>query len=427
MSIASTILVQQDVTWLDGQVTETRQIPGDLTDVLNVGARWFETTREGVILLDPQVHDRMGLPAKQPATARGLDMPLVGARAAGWQVSKAAPWMTFWANGRPSVHVGLMGWLAPSNHALHSADPADMTYRMRRYHELTGVAYHGTPGVSGTAMLRDRYRGKAPRWMGTFEGIAPAGADTEQRYVWTSPEGIDGVEFPYSHRYDANLQYLGAANVTEVALDELKRTGRREFSSAAAGYWKITVPPWNEKRLPHPANGVAGQEKWVTTPTMELLWRLADAGMTVFPDVLDSWTCDRTARVFRGWASRLADALRDVAATEAIAGDQDALTVALKRTYRETIGLLYRPGGRVYRPDWHHSIIGMARCNLFRKLHKASAAGRWPESIKVDAVTYGSNKIDPIAAAPPVIELRSGPGGWKHEETIENTTIKVGA
>lgn len=424
MSLASTILVQQDVTWLDGQVTETRNVPGDLADVLSVGARWFEATREGVILLDAPVHDRMGLPEKQPASARGLDVPLVAARAAGWQVSKAAPWMTFWAPNRPSVHVGLMGWLAPTNHALYAADPADMTYRMRRYHELTGVAFHGTPGVSGTSMLRDRYRGKAPRWMGTFGAIEPAAMDTEAPYVWTSPYG---VQFPYSHRYDANLHYLGAANVTEVALDELKRTGRREFSARAAGYWKIVVPPWNEKRLPHPANGVAGEEKWVTTPTLELLAQLADDGLTVMPDVLDSWTCDRTGRVFREWATRIADGLREVSTNEAYASDQDALTLALKGTYRQALGLLYRSGGRIYRPDWFHANKGMARCNQFRRLRKAAAAGRWPESIKSDAVTYGSNDPDPVTAVPPVFELRSGPGGWKHEDTTQNTAIKVGA
>lgn len=420
MSIASTMFVQQDVTWVDGAVSDTRNIPSDLTDVLSVGERWFETTREGVILLDGPIHAGMGLPAKQPSTARGLDQALVAARAAGWNVSKAAPWMTFHANGKPSIHVGLMGWLSSINHALYSDDHSAMTYRMRRFHELTGSAFHGTPGVAGTALLRDRYRGKAPRWVGKFDGIDAAGVDTEQRYVWTSP---DGGNFPYSHRYDANLQYLGAANVSEVALDELRHTGRRDFNPHAAGYWKIIVPVWNEKRLPHPANGVVGQEKWVTTPTMQLLSQLADLGKTVMPDVIDSWTCERTTRVFRHWATRLADALRDVAATEAIAGDQEALTIAIKRTYRETIGLLYRPGGRIHRPDWHHTIIGMARCNLFRKLHKASAGGRWPESIKVDAVTWGWSSADPFEAVPEAIELRSGPGGWKHEETTTNGVL----
>lgn len=417
MSIASTMFVQEDLTWIDGQVSDTRRIPGDLTDVLRVGAHWFERPREGVILLDAPVHASMGLPERQPRSTSGLDRLLVDARAAGWNVGKPTPWMTFWATGRPTVHVGLMGWLSPGNHALHSDDHGAMTYRMRRYHELTGTAFHGTPGVSGTGLLRDHWQGRAPRWLGNYDRIDPAGADTEQRYVWESPHA---PEHPYAHRYDANLQYLGAANVSEVALDELRHTGRRKFNGpGASGYWKIIVPPWNEKRLPHPANGVVGQQKWVTTPTMELLWQLARDGFTVMPDVLDSWTCDRTGRVFRHWATRLGDALRDVAENEKLAADQDALTLAIKRTYRETIGLLYRPGGRIYRPDWHHTVIGMARCNLFRKLRKAADTGRFPESIKVDAVTYGSTDGDPFTAVPSALELRPGPGGWKHEDTIQ--------
>ena len=212
MRIASTILVQQDLTWVDGQCSETRNTPGDLADVLTVGEKWFDATREGAILLDAPVHDAMGFPAKHPANTRGLDAFLVPARAAGWNVSRPSPWMTFWAPGRPSIHIGLMGWLGTTNHALYVADdPGAMTYRMRRYHETLGAAFHGTPGISGTGLLRDHYRGKSPRWVGTFKGIAAADVETEARYVWESPAVARKA---FSHTYDAKLQYLGAANVT---------------------------------------------------------------------------------------------------------------------------------------------------------------------------------------------------------------------
>lgn len=421
MRIASTILVQQDLTWVDGQCSETRKVPGDLADVLPVGKEWFQATQEGVILLDADVHAGMGFPAKHPANTRGLDQLLVSARAAGWQVSKVSPWMTFYGPGRPSVHIGLMGWLGPTNHALHVADdPGAMTYRMRRYHELLGAAFHGTPGISGTGLLRDRYRGKSPRWVGSFKGIAAADTETEARYAWESPAAPRRA---FSHTYDANLQYLGAANVTEVALDELRHTGRRQFDPKAAGYWKIVVPVWNEKRVPHPANGVVGQEKWVTTPTMELLWKLSDS-YTVMPDVLDSWTSDRTFRVFRTWSEKITRGLY-AAGDEAMSADQDAITVTIKRTYRETLGMLIRPGGRVYRPDWHHAVVGMARVNLFRRIWTAAEAGRFPESINVDAVTYGSDNPDPIAAAPAALAelFRPGPGGWKVQETVQHAVV----
>lgn len=424
MRIASTILVQEDLTWVDGQCSETRNTPGDLADVLPVGEKWFEVTREGVILLDAPVHDRMGFPAKHPANTRGLDAFLVPARAAGWNVSRPSPWMTFYAPGRPSIHIGLLGWLGTTNHALYVADdPGAMTYRMRRYHETLGSAFHGTPGISGTGLLRDHYRGRSPRWVGTFQGIAAADVETEARYVWKSPTHLPPLH-AFSHTYDANLQYLGAANVTEVALDDLKHTGRREFTAKAAGYWKIIVPVWNDTRMPHPANAPVGKEKWVTTPTMQLLEQLADQGDTVMPEVLDSWTCDRTARVFRAWAEKISKGL-DAVTNEPMSADQDALTVAIKRTYRETIGMSIRPGGRIYRPDWHHAVVGMARCNLFRRLRAAAAAGHFPEEINVDAVTWGSDNPDPIAAAPAALagRFRPGPGGWKVQETVQHAVV----
>lgn len=419
VNIASTMFVEEDVTWIDGDVTETRRIPRDLADVLGVGAKVFEVVGEGVIILDAPVHERMGFPVKMPAKMTGLDVPIVAARTAGWGVGKApSPWMTFYAPGKPSVHIGLWGWLSPTNHALWADEPAVMTYRMRRYHELTRAAFHGTPGLAGISAVRDRWRGKQPKWVADSTEIEPANQDTEARYLWKSPRPSD---LPYAHRYDANVQYLAAAGVTEVALDELRHTGKREFCGKSAGYWKITVPVWNEDRLPNPVNGVPGQEKWVTSPTMGLLAQLAEDGLTVMPDVLDSWTCDRTARVFRPFQERMRDALADVAA-EPFAADQDALTKALKLTYKEMIGLLYRPGGRIFRRDWNHAFQGMARSNQFRAIRKiALATGRYPDGIKLDAVTWGSDTADHEAASP--VPLRPGPGGWKHEETTERERV----
>lgn len=430
MSTASTMLVQEDITWVDeNPPVANRSTPGDLGIVLSVGEKWFAAAGEGVILIDGPVHERMGFPVARPKSDRRMDAPLSAIRSGGWKVGKVGPWMTFHATGKPSIHVGLMGWLSEDNHALYDADdPGAMVYRMARFAELTGGCYHGSPGVAGTALLRSVWKGSTPRWVPDWERIAPAAATTEKRYEWKAP--TPGT-LPYVHQFDANLQYLGAMNVSEVALDELGHTGLRRFDPKAAGYWKITIPAWNDDRLPHPCNSAAGTRTWVTTPTMRLLAELQSAGRIEMPSVEDSWTTLRTARIFRGWAERISGALKVVTDPEAepVEADRDALKLTLKRTYSETWGLFYRPGGWIHRPDWHHAVTAQARCNMFRKILAAADAGRFPERIHADAVSYGSDVADAHSAVPSGFQIRAGAGGWKveHAETREAREARLAA
>lgn len=422
MAVAAAIYVTEELTWIDGRVYETpaSAAQGTFPELLERVSHTFKRAGEGVLLLDGFFAKLFKIPEKAPGRGAKTHAFVESARGQGWSVSALTPWMTFYKGDEVRVHVGIMPWLnGPKSFALWCADDAQITYRLRRWHEITGVSYHHTPGITATAILRDRWRGPQPLWTPKgFDRIPAVHRQREHAFNWV-PESHESAA--YYHKYDNNVHYLSGAGVAQFSYGELRHTGVRTFNKHDAGYWLIDVPVWNEPRLPHPINQVPGERMWVTTPSLELLYELAEKyGMIVAPRVLDSYTGIKSGRIFREFSENMNRAFR-LAEQEPYSDDADALYSALKEGYKEMNGLLSTYDAetkrRIRRPDWWNTIIGMSRSNLFRRmLSIAYDEQRYPADIHYDEIVYASDEPDPKKAAPAVIRKfwdEKKPGHYK--------------
>lgn len=402
MYAARALFVSKEITFVDGTLAvESPDFsePQDFAKRLAITANSHKVP-EMTVILDDCATKILKLPRNAPQKEEvALNHRTLQAwRADGWRVSQLSPWFTLWAPGRPSIHFGVKPWLGKGNNALHTTDEGGLTYRLRWFQSLTGTAFHGNPGLAATANLRDRWTGKdEPLWRPKWDRCVPAGSDCEKPFVEWHRQGAGGL--PWQHHYDCNRQYLAAAHNTVVAPGPLRHKGFQAFNRQP-GYWLIRVPHFNETRLPHPAGYAAGAEAWVATPTMELLHELADQGLMPYPDVLDSWTADGRGReLFRPWVARIEDAYQHSLTDET--PDGQAVTIAVKGMYKHGVGLMHSKKARVWRPDWHHSIISKARANLWRKMFAVGLyQNRWPVYIDYDLVAYESTKEHPSADPP---------------------------
>lgn len=402
---------------------------------------------EMTVILAADTLKAIGFPPNAPIRGTDTHPALQRARSYGWHVSKLSPWTTFDRQGI-ALHIGVMPWLSARTAALFAKnrdelidDEGTIVYLAGRFQQLTGVAFRATPGVCGTAMIRRYWRGDQPMWHPKWSGCAPAESrETEKFLKWMAP-GAATDPRPFRHSYDARRAYLAASVSGLFAATELRHTGRAQFDATVAGYWKVVVPHWNESRLPHPMgmNRRAGEEAWVTTPTLGLVWELALNYSAISPpEVIDSYTAPKpitrtgkrnanpTKRLLRSWAEKI-DQLADAALCEPSPIEGRTLESVIKSMYKESAGgLWFNDTSHIHRPDWHHTVIATARSNHFRRIYKEAQIGlRWPTLINVDSVTYASEcaNWEDDAPAHEHFPVRPGLGGFKTPNT-ETVSLK---
>lgn len=99
---------------------------------------------------------------------------------------------------------------------------------------------------------------------------------------------------------------------------------------------------------------------------------------------------------------------------------------AVKNAGRATLGLLDRETNWIYRPDWYHAVIAMARSNLWRKMWKTgggvNGGGPWPLWVDVDNIWYGSDIEDPREACPDGIVIGPKLGQFKPKSSRRRKT-----
>lgn len=439
---ARSLVIGEEIMYVDGRRALETPIdilrdPKQFTRTLVKAAR-FHNVDEMTVILEADAARVLGLPPNLPrAEKAAVEHKLLRTwREDGWFVSRLSPWFTLWRPGIPSIHFGVLPWLSKTTNFFHSEDSCQLGWRLWRFHALTGAAFHGTPGLAATTILRDKWPGTKgePDWKPKWDHITPANADVEGPYVgWTGKaEGL-----PYRHRIDARRQYLAAAWNTRAAMGPLRHTPFQEWSKAVFGYWLINVPHFNDSRVPHPvADAVPGTQHWVTSPTMELLAELSAQGFMTMPTVLDSYTTDRGIKdLFRPWVTRIEESYQAsyVPPTEdplpELPVDATIVRNAIKSIYKQGIGMMHVKNSRVHRPDWHHSIIAKARVNLWRKVWGVGLfSDRWPVSVDYDAVVYESNFpeytddqprmfVHKLGRPDVAFPLEDKRGGFEHKET----------
>lgn len=359
--------------------------------VVIASQRWFRGQDDGVVLLQVP-----GIPV-----AEGRDRAAAAARfradlrALGWKVSDGGDktgWYSCFQEGAPTIHFGVGPWIRQDRTSLFDlADHAQtIAVRLAAYESLTGTPWRGTAGLSGCASIRQFHESKAgggvPMWRwdkapGEIIGCSFELRPTHHRRPPTEAELTGGgLGGGFVHQYDVRAMYLAAAMNVTVSWSAPERRGPQEFDPQRAGYWQVQRSSLGDDPLELLTRSYAFPDPlvWVTTPVVAYA---IECGQPV-PEVFDSLTGARQSRVLRGWAERMRNA-REHAGT--------AILPAIKDTYARTVGMLARPGGRIYRPDWRDSIVDLARINLLRKVRNS---GVNPLRYNVDAIWVWSEYSD---------------------------------
>jgi hypothetical protein len=348
--------------------------PSAAGQLVDLAGAWFKPRGEGVVLLQSPIHVGM-LPAERRAC--GVTM-INSIKAAGWDTSSQGietGWFLCLRDG-VAVLLGVGPWIAQDRTSLFSLDKAEpapvIASHLATYHKLVGVAWRGTAGLSGIALLRGLRERNVPRWRWDAAPTDITGSGFELGRTQGRPATEAERAKAFVYRYDVRSMYLAAAAAVELSPDPLEHRGAQAFDPARPGYWRVEGT--DDKRLFR----TPGQLCWVTTEVMNYL-----AGRGIFPEVHDSLTGDRQSRIMRRWA----EALRD-ARTQA----QGEVEDAVKDTYARTVGMLRRPGGRIYRPDWRDAVVDLAKVNLLRK---CDAAGVTPLKYATDSIWVATEPVMP--------------------------------
>lgn len=415
------VALTADGTFINGTRYAAVEMPDNFGELI-ARLKKFNSLGEVTVLLDQAVALNMGIGAKLPSSdSQARNHPAFSAaRDAGWNVNELKTWMTFWHREQTCVHVGLtqffgksqFPWFYPENMTITTARLAD-------FHRLAGLPWRMTGGTTAIAMIRDtQARRVTPFWRPTWDGIEPALTRCEIPFRWVSECDYSDVE--WMHGYDMNRQYLSAAQGAVLAVDQLVYHGRGEFNQLP-GWWHITLPAWNDKRIPHPGgHGDVGDKVWRASPTMQLLMDMAEQGVCAEPEIHGSYTSQKSGRLLRPFAETVRDGL-EFASTEYVEPERDIMRKMWQSLYKEGIGMLASPRSRILRYDWNHTIVSLARSNQWRRMWKiGQKENRWPSHIDVDTLWYASPITDPVLAVPEGLPLHNKLGGYKVVTTREN-------
>lgn len=232
------------------------------------------------------------------------------------------------------------------------------------------------------------------------------------------------------HQYDRNASYLPAFGGALLGLGEPDHHADGcAYDKTKAGYWRVAELPGLglEDLPPLTIDEAAEGGYWVRTPGMDLLRELYPAWV---PSVVEAWVWPNSRRALDPFYKRVAKARARVLEAQA-AGRPGAKCAKqmVGKLYQSFWGFLARTKGPLvdhatggwyakdpyWRPDWSQMVLDVALANTYRAILKAAANGHKPLSLRVDAVTYASNEVDAVAAAPAWLELSDLNGKWKAE------------
>ena len=470
------ILADEEHTWMghDRAIVTPPDVAADgLGGFLDRVAR-FTRYPAAVVLLDGELPALLGMPGSEPPETPGDAYP--SAQRRGWTIrydedrdagtKTERRWATAvyrgggrsdgrtapdgpLARGERVIHLGVIPWMNATDFPWPRESRAQTMWFLDRFEALLGQPYAGPLGsLSGMSKLRDdtvtpRTReDNRPQWVWANAHLCPAAkaVNTEATDRWRGNPNMRPWK-PWRHEYDLSLQYLGAEQAVRLAPSVLHPLGALDSdhltNANPAGYYKIVIPHMRDLNglIPHPAGsrkGTPGEERWVTHATLDLLVDCADQhNLMDRPIVTDRWVSLRKSgeihqgtRIMRRWGDSLLAAIGQAHALKTAKPDTAVLFDTLKGVYRRTRGMLQAPGRRVYRPDWGHAVVGLARANMWRAMYaEGMKTGRWPIYVDADQAWYTSTEEDAEAdgAWPDTFTRGDGtrPGTWRYKGHTE--------
>lgn len=250
-----------------------------------------------------------------------------------------------------------------------------------------------------------------------------------------APQDITEAEraAAWLHQYDKNAAWLAAFGAAKLGIgDPVHHPGGLPYDTDLAGYWRVTsIPGTGLDGLP--GFRVLEAEEggyWLRTPAMDLMREIYPGWK---PEVVEAWVWPETKRALYGMYDRIRITRERIVAAqrEGRPGARYAKHV-VSMLYQSFRGYLHRSGGPkkdhatgglydkdiYWRPDWAQMILDLALANTYRNLAAYAAEGRYPLSLKVDAITLASDQADPGDAAPASMTLGTKGGQWKGEHTV---------
>ncbi len=368
----------------------------------------------------------LGLPEELGRDAHPGELALNGAPGTHWPVeawvlspSGLGPYAvaTYRTGGR-RIEVAVPAW--HRGNPLADLEPRTLALTLATYEEALGADYAWSPGSTGTRLMDGVHAHGRRVGPSCFSGPLALMSDPalESDMRWSRPLMRQERARPYVVGLDQASRYLASCSSVLLGYGEPEHLERpSKFDARAPGYWAI-----GELAAPAPLLGpdpFNASREWVTTPTLELAYRL---GME--PKISEAYVWRDHGTYLRPWYARLSAARNEVTALalthpggfltpERIRAGEAAREL-VKRTYTDAIGSLAghwrEPGDRYHRPDWRHQIIALSRANTYRAIlrlaHQHDPA-LWPFMVEVDAAYYA---VDEAAAQ----EMLAGLAGWRY-------------
>jgi hypothetical protein len=374
----------------------------DLGMVLAGAARALQLG-EGVVIIDTPMST--------------LDMSGMDA----WRFTLLRPWTTFTRPDGAVLHVGLLPDLKRHGALLDgSCDGADMAQRLGAYNRLVGVPWRYTAGVSGCAALRAAYANQAkaedqPLWL--YRG--PRGMRGAGPLIWESPQQPAGDTRGEVHAFDVNAMFLAAMKNASLAWGRLSPYSGL-FDPRYPGWWEIEaadVPAelYDGKTRPpvFPASHIHKGSAVLSTPVVKYLGELG-----VHPGILTATVSQNPHPVSRRVAETWIKARAELTDRHSDPGDRERLLPSIKATYTETVGMVAREGGSIWRPDWSATWSDLARMNMLRRLDRAAHVGYRPLRVRTDAAYFLCTADHDLSVIADRLGIGTAPGTFKLEKSL---------
>lgn len=364
-----------------------------LADAADVAA----AARLSQLVIAPDVHDALGLPASIPPAPRDAAPPHPFVSGVDVHPNGLAPFLV--VRGRRPSDPSLDVLFPAFDHAagLEVLPPDVIHAALVRYRELVGVPYRWSPGATGASLILSSRRELVGA--STLRPPPPALVPSlEPDFLWWRPLDLDEAGRRYLHAFDANARYLASASSVTLGVGDpipVASTGARAMRHLP-GYWHVDLLP-ADPRMPDPLDPLGRgvlDNRWITTPTLELAEQLDRVR-----NLRGAYVWPAAGRILSRWYKTL-KAARDTLSDELTAPYGPAALGLVKRTYTMATGNLAghwrEPGDVLHRPDWRHAIMAQSRVNLYRRVERAIVR---PVAVEVDAVYVVSDHAEPERAA----------------------------